>query len=75
MNTDCTSSSYTVRSVQEWGSDSKVMGIDNRCSACMLHNPADFVGDLIKCKRIIKGFGGKHYIVYIGTIKWHKEDN
>ena len=42
----------------------------------MSHDPEDFVGDLQECKRTIKGLGGSnHYNMYIGTLKWHCEDD
>ena len=52
--------------------DSKLVGIDNRCLACILHDITDFVGTLTETNRIIKGFGGIHHTLQImtGTIKW-----
>lgn len=38
--------------------DSKPIGIDNRCSACILHDIKDFIGNLRQSNRTIKGFGG-----------------
>ena len=46
LNEEATSSVYTTRKVQQRGSDSGMIGIDNRCSTCMSHDPADFVEDL-----------------------------
>ena len=56
--------------------DSKPVGIDNRASACISHDPEDFVGPLNKVKRTIKGFGGTcHFDVFQGTIRWAWEDD
>ena len=38
--------------------DSKSIGIDNRCSACISHDLNDFVGEVYKTDRVIKGFAG-----------------
>lgn len=63
-------------SVSQWDTDSAIIGIENRYSGCMSHLPADFVGDLQNCNRIIKGFGGtRHFRVQIGTLKWYWEDD
>jgi hypothetical protein len=52
------------------------VGVDNRCSGCILHVKSDFVGDLKTCNRTLKGFGGtKMYRVKMGTLKWSWEDN
>ena len=57
-------------------SDSGFIGIDDRCSACMSHGQANFVGYLQEFKRTIKDFGGQtYYNIFIGTIKWHWEDD
>ena len=65
-----------ARSIPNWDSDSGMIGIDNRCSACMSHIPSDFIGPLHPSDRTIKGFGGtRHYNVFKGTIKWHWEDD
>ena len=56
--------------------NSKLVGIDNRCSACISHNRADFPGKLTKCTRPIKGFGGtKHFEVWTGTLHWRWDDD
>ena len=53
-----------------------MIGRDDRFSACMSHNPADFVGYLQECKRTIKGFVGQtHVDVYIVTLKRYWEDS
>ena len=56
--------------------DSAMVGIDNRCTACISHFAQDFIGPLIDSKRSIKGFGGsKTTGVKMGTIVWKWEDN
>ena len=56
--------------------DSKLVGIDNRCSTCISHNRADFPGKLTKCARPIKGFGGtKYFEVWTGTLIWRWDDD
>ena len=51
--------------------DSKPIGVDNRCSACISHDPSDFVSDLRPSNRCIKGFGGtRHTNIMKGTIQW-----
>ena len=72
FNVEATSSAYNARTVQQQGSGSDIIGINNENSACMSHNPEDFVGNLQEFKRTIKDFGGQnHYNMHIGTIKWH----
>ena len=52
--------------------DSKLIGIDNRCSACI----TDFQGPVLKVNRSIKGFGGQRVTdIYTGTIKWAWHDD
>ena len=61
---------YAPRSTSQCDTDSGLIGIGNRCSACMSHISANFVGELQKCKRIIKEFGGQiHYNAHISTLK------
>ena len=49
--------------------DSYKIGIDNRCSAYILGNPADFIGLLYDSSRTIKGFMGTRTMnVKTGTI-------
>ena len=57
--------------------DSEMVGIDNRCSACISHDIKDFIGPLKESKRTIKGFGGIKHTSNImeGTIKWKWEDD
>lgn len=62
--------------MQTFDTDSKLLGIDNRATACISHDPNDFEGQLTKVQRTIKGFGGnRHFDVYQGTIKWKWEDD
>jgi hypothetical protein len=50
--------------------DSGAMGIDNRCSVCMSHIKADFVGELIQDRLAVTGFHGTETCtVYKSTIK------
>lgn len=56
--------------------DSGSIGVDNRCSACISHQIADFEGQVKKVNRAIKGFGGERVLnVYMGTIIWKWHDN
>ena len=52
--------------------DSKPVGIDNRCTACISHDIKDFVGPVHESGRTIKGFGGVRHNsnIMVGTIKW-----
>ena len=56
---------------------SKVIGIDNRCSACISHDKGDFIQDSItKTSKQIIGFGGnRHRNVMQGTIRWNIMDD
>ena len=50
---------------------SSVIGVDNRCSACISHEPSDFISELKPCDRSIKGFGGtRTQRVMQGTLVW-----
>jgi len=60
----------------KFDTDSEDIGIDNRCSACILHMESDFEGPLLPCDRVIKGFGGSRTRnVKSGTIRWSWEDD
>ena len=51
--------------------DSGNIGLDNRASACISHEPTDFVGELRESNRVIKSFGGgRTKSPMVGTIKW-----
>ena len=56
--------------------DSRPIGIDNRCTACISHKVEDFTGPLIDTNRNIKGFGGTRTSnLKLGTLKWRWEDD
>ena len=56
--------------------DSRPVGIDNRCSACISHDIKDFEGPLTDVNRSIKGFGGVlAFPIKRGTIVWKWCDN
>ena len=44
--------------IVKFDTDSKRVGIDNRCSACISCDIDDFEGPVRKVNRAIKGFGG-----------------
>ena len=51
--------------------DTKAIGIDNRCSACISHDINDFIGPVHKSDKVISAFGGRQQMrVYKGTIVW-----
>jgi hypothetical protein len=52
--------------------DSKTIGVDNRCSACISCDETDFISDLRPSNRSIKGFGGARHqgTVMVGTLLW-----
>ena len=51
--------------------DSKAVGVDNRASACISNDIADFIETPRECSRTIKSFGGvKTRKVMRGTICW-----
>ena len=57
-------------------SDSRLVGVDNRCSGCITHVRSDITGDLKMSNRVIKGYGGvRQFAVWTGTIKWSWEDD
>ena len=71
-----TLNAHAPRSIHQWDTDSGLIDIDNRCSACMSHMSDDVVGELQDYKRTIQGIGGQnHCNVHIGTLKWHWEDD
>jgi len=66
----------TSSSIATFDTDSELVGIDNRSSACVSPHRSDFIGKLIKSKRFIKAFGGtKPFDIYTGTLKWAFEDD
>ncbi len=68
-----------IQSVAESGpfdTDSQIIGIDNRASACISNEKTDFIGKVTRIHRIVKGFGGRREMaVWMGTIKWNWEDD
>ena len=71
-----THQSYHVSKSIAFDTDSQLVGIDNRCSACITHGCEDMPGELIPCHQSIKGFSGsKVWNVWHGTIKWCIEDD
>ena len=65
-----------ARQVGTFDTDSRLVGIDNRCSECISHKRSDFPGELLECKRAIKGFGGSRtYNVWQGTLQWDWDDD
>ena len=68
--------SYNVSEVPPFDTDSQVVGIDNRCSACITNIRSDIPGEIVACNQSIRGFGGtKVWNVGMGTIKWDIEDD
>jgi hypothetical protein len=56
--------------------DTTEIGIDNRATACMSDNIADFVGPLVATNRVVKGFAGHRTAnVQRGTIEWRWADD
>ena len=56
----------------KFDTDSYLIGIDNRYTACISYNADDFVGLLVKIDCTIKGFGGTRTTnVYKGTLLQH----
>jgi hypothetical protein len=52
------------------------IGVDSRCSACISHVIGDFVGNMVDCGRIIKGFVGTRMTgVNMGKLVWRWKDN
>ena len=57
----------------KFDTDSKTIGVDNRCSACITCDKNDFISDLRPSSRSVKGFGGTIHNgnIMIGTIQWN----
>lgn len=52
------------------------IGIDNRCSTTISNRISDFVGDMHKSKKCVKGYTGtSNRPLLIGTIRWEWEDD
>ena len=68
-------SNVTAHSIT-FDTDSRPIGIDNRCTACISHKVEDFTGPLMDTNRKIKGFGGTRTSnLKLGTLKWRWEDD
>ena len=66
----------SARQCAPFDSDSRMVGIDNRCSGCITHKREDIPGSITPCKRAIKGFGGtRTFNVWQCTIHWKWEDD
>jgi hypothetical protein len=62
--------------VAQFDTDSGPVGIDNRCSACISHKRADFIGELFPRTQTIKGFEGTRVSsIHMGTLQWHWDDD
>jgi hypothetical protein len=57
--------------------DSGEIGVDNRCTACISHDPADFEPHSLKpTNRVVKGFAGSVTAnVQVGTLVWTWEND
>ena len=68
MSTEAASRAPRVR----FDTDSKWVGIDNRCSACISCDEKDFISELRPSGRKIKGFGGVNHTgnIMTGTLRW-----
>jgi hypothetical protein len=63
---------------QWWDSDSKIVGVDDWCSACISDRESDFAkGTLVSVNRTIKGFAGlcTSSGIKMGTIRWKVQDD
>lgn len=67
---------HRYQNVAIFDTDSKGVGIDNRCSACISDDIDDFEGAVHETDRVIKGFGGTRTTgVKVGTLKWKWHDD
>ena len=70
FNKESKSAAHISRPIQQSDTYLGMIGIYNIFSACMSHNPDDFIGQLHECKRVIKELGGQiHFNIKIGTLK------
>ena len=68
--------SYNVAEVPPFNTNSQLVGVDNRCSACITNVRSDIPGEIVACNRSIKGFrGAKVWNVWMGMIKWDIGDD
>ena len=77
INNTHVNDSWKNRHNTKFDIDSKTIGIDNRCSACISHDIKDFIPNSIKrTNKQRVGFGGvKHNNIEEGTIKWDIMDD
>ena len=62
--------------ISQMDTDSATIGIDNRCTLCILHISEYFVGELRKPGRNIRGFVGViQPKIKTGTLLWRCEDD
>jgi hypothetical protein len=60
----------------EFGTDAMVLGIDNRCSACISPHRDDFITNPTITKLVARGFAGSTVSeVFTGTIQWAFQDD
>lgn len=70
------SSTTHYNTYHSYDTDSVPIGIDNRCSACISHCTDDFVGPLLPCNRVIKGYNGSlTRNIKRGTLRWFWTDD
>jgi hypothetical protein len=62
---------HATKECEPFDTDSSTVGIDNRCSGCISHINEDFVGELKKTDRVIKGFGGATFCLSPGYTNFH----
>ena len=66
----------TGQHIATFDTDSELIGVDNRCTACISHEASDFITELVPTKRTIKGFGGTRTAnVMTGTLLWRWSDD
>jgi hypothetical protein len=66
------SSREKQNSTARFDTDATTIGVDNRCTACILDKREHFMGNLISGQKVIKGFHGSMTTDVTGTIprKW-----
>ena len=67
----CLITTSKKNNVITFDTDSKIIGVDNRCSACISHQRNEFITPLRDTNVIITGFGGHKYRdIKAATLKW-----
>ena len=62
--------------ITKFDTDSALIGVDNRCSACISDKTEDFEGPLRDTNRVVRGIGGiKIGGIKTGTLKWRWLDD